>query len=128
MPRTEEQLRQELHRLQARDEVLRAEVAKYHVNLANAREIDLTFWAPDEASAVRLRGAFERNEMGNLTVMGPGADEANRRWLVRGSVSASVDFITTKENVATFLLFADGYDCEYDGWGTAIVEAAGYRA
>lgn len=33
--------------------------------------------------------------------------------------------MTTKENLVTFLLFADKFDCEYGGWGTAIVEAAG---
>lgn len=75
-----------------------------------------------------MRDALARNEMGKLTVMGPGSDEKNQRWLVRGSVHAAVDFITARENVATFLMFADEYGCEYDGWGTAIVEAAGYRA
>ena len=43
---------------------------------------------------------------------------------MRCHISASVSFMTTKENVVTFLLFADKYDCDYDDWGTAIVEAA----
>jgi len=58
-------------------------------------------------------------------VLGPGAGEKNQRWLLRASMLASVDFMTGKENLVTFLLFADKYDCEYDGWGTAILEAAG---
>jgi regulator of RNase E activity RraB len=57
------------------------------------------------------------------TVLDPARLEANQRWLIRCSIGASVTFMTTKENLLSFLLFADKYDCEYDGWGTAIVEA-----
>jgi hypothetical protein len=28
-----------------------------------------------------------------------------------------------KKNLVTFLLFADKYDCEYDGWDATIIEA-----
>jgi regulator of RNase E activity RraB len=58
-------------------------------------------------------------------VLGPVSPEGDQRWLVRCSIAASVTFMTTKENLVTFLLFADKFDCEYGGWGTAIVEAAG---
>ncbi len=124
MPRTEDQLREQLQRLQARDWEQRAAVASFGVDLGKRRVIDLNFLAADEQTANRLRDALIRNEFAEVRVVGP----ANGRWVVRSSVSASVDYITAKENVATFLLFADEYECEYDGWGTAIVEAVGYRA
>jgi hypothetical protein len=124
MPRSSDVLRQELNRLQKNDEVLRLEVAKFGVDLGKPRIVDLTFWAPDEPSAARLRDALMRNEAADVIMLGPGREEANQRWLVRGSICSSVDTITQKENVAVFLLLADENDCEYDGWGTAIVEAA----
>jgi regulator of RNase E activity RraB len=63
--------------------------------------------------------------MPSQTVLAPTPSDINQRWLIRCAISASVTFVTTKENLVTFLLFAHKYDCEYDGWGTAIVEAAG---
>jgi hypothetical protein len=57
--------------------------------------------------------------------LGPASPrDANQRWPIRCPLAASVTFITTKENVVAFLLLADKYDCDYHGWGTAIVEAA----
>jgi hypothetical protein len=67
-----------------------------------------------------LAAALQRNEL--ATSAKPSA--VSGRWLVSASLEASVEWITTKENIATFVLFADKYDCEYDGWGTAIAEAA----
>ena len=100
-------------------------IKTFGVDLDKKRQLDLTFWAPNEAAANLLGEALKRNGMPpNLTLGPAGSSDANPRWLIRCALQASVTFITAKENLVTFLLFADKYDCEYDGWGTAIVEAA----
>jgi len=115
MPSDENELRQKLEALQRRDEVQRSAITSYGIDLGKRRVIDLSFWAPDEQSATRLSEAWQRNE-GGVPVVLPPVDGTRSRWLVGVTLTASVDFITTKENAATFLLFADKYDCEYDGW------------
>jgi hypothetical protein len=125
MGRTEEELIAKRDELMLRDIDQVTQIRSYGVDLDKTRQIDLTFWAPDESSANTFAEACMRNEMPPHTLLGPGATETNQRWLVRCPIAASVTFMTKKENVVTFLLFADKFDCEYDGWGTAIVEAAG---
>jgi hypothetical protein len=125
MARTEEELIAKRDQLMARDLEQVAQIKAYGVDLEKKRQVDLTFWAPNQAAADVLVEALKRNEMPpNLTLGPSNQQEANQRWLIRCPVAASVAFITAKENVVTFLLFADKYDCEYDGWGAAIVEAA----
>jgi hypothetical protein len=34
---------------------------------------------------------------------------------------ASIDFIASRENLVTFILFADKFDCGFDGWTTVVV-------
>lgn len=123
MPRTDEELRARRDELMARDVGQIAALKNYKVDLDKDRQIDLTFWAPSEEVAKAFVEACARNEMQVHTLLGPGASEANKRWLIRTSLSASPRYISAKENVVTFLLFADKYDCDYDGWGTAVVEA-----
>ena len=123
MGRTDEELISKRNELMSRDVEQVAQITNYGVNIDEKRKIDLTFWAPTEQAARVLAEACERNGMQLGLVLGPGESEANRRWLVRCHISASVSFMTTKENLVTFLLFADKYECDYDGWGTAIVEA-----
>jgi len=125
MGRTEEELLAKRNELMSRDIDQIAAIRNYGVDLDKRRQVDLTFWAPTEHAANVFAEACKRNEMPPHTMLAPAASEANQRWLIRCSIAASVTFITTKENVVTFLLFADKYDCEYDGWGTASVEAAG---
>jgi Regulator of ribonuclease activity B len=124
MGRTDEELLAKRDELMSRDIDQIAAVMKYGIDLDKKRVIDLTFWAPNESTAKTFVEACERNEMSPHTILEPGPSETNQRWLVRCAINASVNFVTTKENLVTFLLFADKYDCEYDGWGTAIVEAA----
>lgn len=125
MGRPDEELITKRDELMARDTSQIAEIKSYGVDPDKERQIDLTFWAPDEAKATQFVEAAKRNEMPPGLVLGPkNTNEQNQRWLIRCSIFASVTFVTTKENVVTFLLFADKYDCDYDGWGTAIVEAA----
>jgi hypothetical protein len=125
MGRTEEELHRRALELEQRGFEQRAQVAAYGIDLAKRRAIDLTFWAPDEPTARKFVEALTRNEFQVTLVLGPArASEPDQRWVVRTALFASVDFVTTRDNLATFLLFADKYDCEYDGWGTAIVEAA----
>ena len=125
MGRTEAELIAKRDELMSRDIGQIAQIKAYGVDLGKKRQIDLTFWAPDEAAAKAFVEASKRNEMPPNLTLGPASSrDANQRWLIRCSLSASITFITTKENVVSFLLFADKYDCEYDGWGTAIVEAA----
>jgi len=124
MGRSDEELMCKRDELMSRDVQQVAEIQKYGIDLSKHRKIDLTFWAPSEPKAKELSAALERNGMPPHMVLGPGSSEANQRWLVRCSLSGSIQFITTKENLVTFLLIADKYDCEYDGWGTAIIEAA----
>jgi len=125
MGRTDEELLTKRNELMSRDIDQIVQIKTYGVDLDKRRQVDLTFWAPTERTAKLFIEACERNGMPPSMVLGPAASEANQRWLVRCSLSASVTFMTTLENVVTFLLFADEYDCEYDGWGTAIFEAAG---
>ena len=126
MGRSDEELRNRLAQLETRDAQLRSEVAKYGVDLAKERVIDLTFWAPDETRAKKLAEALTKNEMPPNLMLGPvRPDQPDQRWVVRAPIAASVEFVTAQDNRATFILFADKYDCDYDGWGTAIVEAAG---
>jgi hypothetical protein len=124
MGKSDDELRAKMDELRVRDAEQVAQVRQYGVDLAKARQIDLTFWAPDEEKAKEFAEACTRNEMPPHTFLGPGAKEPNRRWLVRCAFSGSVNFVTDPENIGTFIMFADKYDCEYDGWGTAIVEAA----
>ena len=124
MPRTDEELRRRRDELEQIDVQQRAQLAAYGVDPARVRKIDLTFWAPDEAAASRLAEAMTRNEMAAPLVLAPVPGATNQRWVVRTSLQASVDSITTRENVVTFLLFADKYDCDFGGWGTAVVEVA----
>ena len=120
----EEELLAKRNELMSRDIDQIAAIRAYGVDLDKKREIDLTFWAANENAAKVFVEACKRNKMPPHTVLNPAPSEANQRWLIRCSIGATVTFVTSKENVATFLLFADKYDCEYDGWGTAIVEAA----
>ncbi len=125
MGRRGEELIAKRDELVSRDVDQVAQIKAYGVDLDKKRQIDLTFWAPNEAAAKIFVEASKRNDMTPSLILAPAsAREANQRWLIRCSIAASVTCITTKENVVTFLLFADKYDCDYDGWGTAIVEAA----
>lgn len=125
MGRSEEELMAKRDALMSRDIDQIVQIKAFGVDLDKKRQIDLTFWAPNESASKLLAEALTRNEMPPNLVLGPATPtDANQRWLVRCSLSASVTFVTAKENVVTFLLFADKYDSEYDGWGTAIVEAA----
>jgi hypothetical protein len=120
MGRTDDELKAHLHALEARDQSQRVAIAAFGVDLSKRRAVDLTFWADDEAKATALAEALRRNELSSV-VRSPVALDG--RWIVGASLEASVDWMTTRENIATFVLFADKYDCVYDGWGTAIVEA-----
>ena len=125
MGHTEEELIAKRNELMARDIHQIAQIKAYGVDLDKKRQIDITFWAPDEAACKLLVEALNRNEMPpNLTLAPATSLDTNQRWLVRCAIEASVTFVTSSENVVTFLLFADKYNCDYDGWGTAIVEAA----
>lgn len=125
MGRTEEELLAKRNELMSRDIDQMVQLRNYSVDLDKKRQIDLTFWAPTEGATKVFVEACKRMEMPPHTVLDPAPSEANQRWLIRCSIAASATFMTTKENLVTFLLFADNHDCEYDGWGTAIVEAAG---
>ncbi len=111
--------------LMARDVAQVKVIESYGVDLDRKRAVDVNFWAPDEDSCKAFVEACKRNEMPSHTVLGPVSPEGDQRWLIRCSIAASVTFMVAQENVETSLLFADKFDCEYDGWGTAIVEAAG---
>ena len=123
MGRTDEELLAKRDELMSRDVAQIAQIRNYGLDLDKQRQIDLTFWAQTEQVAKLFAEACERNGMQPGLVLGPAASEANQRWLVRCHISASVTFLTTMENLVTFLLFADKYDCDYDGWGTAVVKA-----
>jgi hypothetical protein len=123
MGRTDDELLAKRDELMSRDIEQIAQIRNYGVDLEWKRQIDLTFWAPTESAAKVFVEACKRNDMPPHLVLEPAPSEANQRWLIRCAFTTSVTFVTTKENVVTFLLFADKYDCEYDGWGTAIVEA-----
>ena len=124
MGHSEEELIAKRDQLMSRDVEQIAQIRNHGVDVDKKRMIDLTFWAPTEQAAKLFAEACERNGMPPGMVLGPAESEVNQQWLVRCHISASVTFMTTKENVVTFLLFADKYDCDYAGWGTAIVEAA----
>ncbi len=125
MGKTDEQLIAKRDELIARDADQVAQLLGYGVDLGKNRQIDLTFWAPTKDSANALAEGLQRNEWPPTLVLGPAnSEEENQRWLIRCALNASVDFVTTRENVVTFLLFADKFDCEYGGWGTAVVEAS----
>lgn len=124
MGRTDEELRDQLEKLRARDQELARAILGFGVDLNKPRKIDLSFWANDEESAKTFAAACERNEMPPGPLRPPPGIGTEKRWLVTCSIQASVTFVTARDNAATFLLFADKYGCVYDGWGTAIVEAA----
>jgi hypothetical protein len=111
--------------LMSRDTAQIAAIKNYGVDPGKERWIDLTFWAPDERRAKAFADACKRNEMPPFMQLGPSPSGADQRWLIRCSIRASVAFVTGEENLCTFIMFADKFDCEYDGWGTSIVEAAG---
>jgi hypothetical protein len=125
MGRSDEELRAQLASLEARNRAQVEVIQSYGVDLNKTRKIDLSFWAPNETAAKTFAEACKRNEMPPDSVRPPVSVGTDRRWLVTCPVDASVIFMTTTDNVATFIMFADKFDCEYDGWGTAIVEAAG---
>jgi Regulator of ribonuclease activity B len=125
MGRSDEELRAQLASLEARNRAQVEVIQSYGVDLNKTRKIDLSFWAPNESAAKAFAEACTRNEMPPAAVQPPAGVGTDARWLISCPISASVTFVTTQENVTTFILFADKFDCEYDGWGTAIVEAAG---
>jgi hypothetical protein len=127
MGRTEKELLAKREELMSRDVDQIAAIKGNGIDIRKERQLELTFWAPNAAAAKSFADACKRNEMPPYIELGPSPSEANQRWLIRCSITASVRFMTEKENVATFLLFADKFDCEYDGWGTAIVEVAGLK-
>src|SRR5271156_495273 len=120
---TDEELRSQLERLEARNRAQVEVILSYGVDLNKKRKIDLSFWAPNETAAKTFAEACRRNEMPPDAVRPPVPVGTDRRWLVTCPIEATVTFMTTTDNVATFIMFADKFDCEYDGWGTAIVEA-----
>jgi len=125
MGKTDEELIAKRAALIARDVEQVAQIKGYGVELGKDRQIDLLFWAPDEAKSKALAESLKKNEMPPFMVLGPANDkEADRRWAIRCSITASVTFITAPDNIETFILFADKFDCDYDGWGTPIVEAS----
>ena len=124
MAKRDEELMTKRNELMARDLVKIEQIRAYGVDLEKKRQIDLAFWSPTEETCKLFVGACKQNDMPPALVLAPASSEQNQRWLVRCPISASVVFVTAKENVVTFLLFADKYGCEYDGWGTALVEVA----
>jgi hypothetical protein len=126
MGRNEKELLAKHEELMSRDAAQIAAIKGFGIDLDKERQIEITFWAPNETAAKVLADACKRNEMPPYLVLGPASpSEANQRWVIRCSFAATVNFMTAQENLVTFLLFADKFDCEYDGWGTAIVEVAG---
>ena len=116
MGKTDEELIAKRAALIARDVEQVGQIKGYGVELDKDRKMDLLFWAPDEARAKLLVEAMKRNEMPPFMVLGPANDEeADRRWAIRCSITASVAFITASDNIETFILFADKFDCDYDG-------------
>src|SRR4051812_12163272 len=101
MSRTDEQLLAKRNGLMSRDMDHIAQLRTYGIDLESKRKIDLTFWAPSESAAKAFIEASKRNEMSPHTVLGPAPSEANQRWLIRCGISASVKFVTTKENLVT---------------------------
>jgi hypothetical protein len=126
MGQNEKELLAKHEELMSRDAAQIAAIKGFGIDLDKERQIEITFWAPDEDTAKSFAEACKRNEMPPYLVLGPASSsEANQRWVIRCSFAATVNFMTAQENLVTFLLFADKFDCEYDGWGTAIVEVAG---
>jgi hypothetical protein len=126
MGRNEKELLAKHEELMSRDAAQIAAIKGFGIDLDKERQIEITFWAPDADTAKNFAEACKRNEMPPYLVLGPASSlEANQRWVIRCSFAATVNFMTAQENLVTFLLFADKFDCEYDGWGTAIVEVAG---
>jgi len=121
---TDEQLLSRRNTLMSRDLDQIAQIKNFGIDLDKQRPIDLTFWASTESATKVFVEACKRNEMPPHTMLAPTPSEANQRWLIRCGIHASVTFATAQENVETFILFADKFDCEYDGWGTAILEAS----
>src|SRR4029077_1972266 len=108
MGRTEAELIAKRDELMSRDIGQISQIKAYGVDLDKKRQIDLTFWAPDESAAKVLVEALKRNEMPPVLTLGPASPhDGNQRWLIRCPMAASISFIITKENVVTFLLFAD---------------------
>jgi hypothetical protein len=126
MGRNEKELLAKHEELMSRDAAQIAAIKGFGIDLDKERQIEITFWAPNETAAKSFAEACKRNEMPPYLVLGPASSsEANQRWVIRCSFAASVAFMTAQDNLVTFLMFADKFDCEYDGWGTAIVEVAG---
>ena len=57
--------------LMSRDVDQIAQIREHGVDLEKARQIDLTFWAPDETAARQFAEAATRNEMPPIWVLGP---------------------------------------------------------
>jgi hypothetical protein len=109
----------------SRDTAQIAAIKNYGMDPGKERWIDLTFWAPDERCAKAFADACKRNEMSPSMQLGPSAAGTDQRWLIRCTIKASVAGVSGEENLCTFIMFADKFDCQDDGWGTAVVEAAG---
>jgi hypothetical protein len=92
-----------------------AELTARHVDLNEQRKVDLQFSAPNEAAARTLAAAMVRNEMATPVIVAPD-NESVERWRVCVAMSASAEFIASRDNLVTFILFADEYDCDFDAW------------
>ena len=125
MPRTLEELREKLDELQRRDEEKRASILRCGADLREKQWLDLGFWAPDEDKAARLIEALTNPDYPEVTpvaVPPSGSGDPQQRWVVGLSIYESIEFITEPRTIAVFLLTADEFDCEYDGWGAEIVK------
>src|ERR1700756_5260608 len=105
MGKTDQELLAKRNQLMARGLQQAEQIRGFGISLETNRKIDLTFWAPTEDVCKAFAEACKQNEMPPGLVLGPANSQGDQRWLVRCSVSASVSFVTTKENVATYLLF-----------------------
>jgi hypothetical protein len=121
MGRTDEEIRAKFASQRAADEAHRKLISSLGGHLATDREMELTFIAPNAEKANELAQALTQNELRPQPVKKSATDQ---RFFVVCTLAASVDVVTKEENVANFVLFADKYDCEYDGWGTRVTEAA----
>jgi hypothetical protein len=106
----------------ARNVALLARVRELGAPLDVARTIDCFFWAPSAAAAELLRDRLVAKGLENVLTSPPPDEDAV--WSVQGTLLIRPDVMGSRGMTSQLVELAAACDAEYDGWGTAIHEAA----
>jgi hypothetical protein len=106
----------------ARNKALLERLTELGVTLEAPRLIDCFFWAPDEAAATAVAERLTERGMTQIVTSPP--TDAHDLWSAQGQMRISPALAGSEGMTDTLMALALPFGAEYDGWGTAVEEAA----